>query len=107
MGNPYRNCPCTNINQTSSTGHHPAFVGNDYFCDTGSQGPAIDNLFYGDALLWDGAGCGPLNTCCTFNNPPWFYKELPEPTTDDIKMQVCRDGTDENIAIEMVDIYVR
>ncbi len=104
---PSQNCPCTNINQASSAGGPPAFVGDDYFCDTGSQRTAIDNLFYSDDPLWDGAGCGPLNTCCTFNNPPWFYKELAEPTTDDIEMQVCRNGGDENIAIEMVNIYVQ
>ncbi len=54
--------------------------------------------------LWDGAGCGPLNTCCTFNNPPWFYKELPEPTTDDIEMRVCQDhgSIDEEIAIDII-----
>ncbi len=107
VAHPSSNCPCTNINQTSRAGSPPAFVGDDYFCDTGSHDAAIDNLFYGDDPLWDGAGCGPLNTCCTFNNPPWFYKELTEPTKDDIKMRVCRNGGDENIAIEMVNIYVR
>ncbi len=57
-------------------------------------------IFHGDDPLWDGTGCGPLNTCCTFNNPPWFYKELPEPTTDDIEMRVCNDqgSTNEDIA---------
>ncbi len=39
---------------------------------------SIMKIFYNEDPLWDGAGCGPLNT---FNNPPWFYKELPEPTT--------------------------
>ncbi len=34
-------------------------------------------LFHGnDPLAVDGAGCGPLNTCCSFNNPPWFYKKV-------------------------------
>ena len=44
----------------------PAFMGNDYFCDTGSN----DNwnlIFYNDDLMCDGAGCGPLNTCCSFS----------------------------------------
>ncbi len=50
--------------------------------------------------------CG-IELLYTFNNPPWFYKELLEPTTDDVVMHVCRDGKDENIAIETVDIYVR
>ncbi len=86
----------------------PTFVENDYFCDTGSQGQAQSDRFYGDDPLWDGAGCGPLNTCCTFNNPPWFYKELPESTTDDIEMRVCVDEahTNENIAVEKIDIYM-
>ena len=96
-------CPCSNNSHTTT----PEFVGSDYFCDTAGQNSGESRIFYGDDPLWDGAGCGPMNTCCTFNNPPWFYKELPEPTTDDIEMRVCKDGGDENIAIEMVDIYVR
>ena len=38
--------------------HHaqpPSFVGNDYFCDTGSINQ-WDFVFYSDDLLWDGAG---------------------------------------------------
>ncbi len=104
---PLHYCPCTNINQASSASTPPAFVGNDYFCDTGSEGQ-VQSRFYGEDPLWDGTGCGPLNTCCTFNNPPWFYKELPEPTTDDIEMRVCTDqrSINEDIAIEKIDIYV-
>ena len=86
----------------------PEFVGNDYFCDTGSS-DFNSNIFYSDDPLWDGAGCGPQSTCCSFNNPPWFYKQLPQPTTDDIEMRVCRsDSTgDEDIGIEMFDIYIQ
>ena len=47
--------------------------------------------FLGDDPLWDGEGCEAPNTCCSFNTPPWFYKQLPQPTTDDIEMRVCRD----------------
>ena len=59
--------------------------------------------------LWDGAGCGGQSTCCSFNNPPWFYKPLPQPTTDDIEMRVCRDqdSTDEDIAIAIIEFYVQ
>ena len=41
--------------------------------------------------------------------PPWFYKQLPQPTTDAIQMRVCRneDADNEDIAIEMIEIYVR
>ena len=105
--NPTSNCPCTNTNTADQAGQPPAFVGNDYFCDTGSSGRAVRGVFYGDDPLWDGAGCGPLNTCCSFNNPPWFYKQLPQPTTSDIDMTVCKTYTDEDIAIETVEIYVQ
>ena len=101
-------CPCTNINTANRAAPPPAFVGNDYFCDTGSNNTAR-GIFYSDDPLWDGAGCGPLNTCCSLNNPPWFYRQLPQPTTDDIEMRVCRDEakSNEDIAIEMFDIYIQ
>ena len=102
---PSGNCPCINRDQASSTTGPPAFVGNDYFCDTGSSGPFDGQTFHSGDPLWDGAGCGALNDCCTFNNPPWFYKQLPQPTTDSIEMRVCRDQ-DTDIAIETVEIYV-
>jgi dynein heavy chain len=100
-------CPCSS---TSEQGRMPPeFVGNDYFCDAGNEtygGP----VFYADNPLWDGAGCGPQSTCCSFNDPPWFYKQLPLTTTDDIEMRVCRDNNpyaNEDIAIEVVEIYVQ
>ena len=101
------NCPCTKVNQASSATHPPNFVGYDYFCDTGSQNRFEYGRLYSDPL-WDGAGCGPHNTCCSLNNPPWFYKQLSQPTTDDIEMRVCRsEGIDnEDIRVEMVDIYL-
>ena len=103
---PSSNCPCTNTNQSAQARPPPATVGNDYFCDTGSA----RLTFYGDDPMWDGAGCGPLNTCCSFNTPPWFYKQLPQPTTDDIEMRVCRSGDpidDEDVAIEIIEMFTR
>ena len=101
-------CPCININFPSSTSQPPSFVGNDYFCDTGSQSRWV-YIFYPDDPLWDGAGCGPANTCCSLNNPPWFLKQLPSSTTDDIEMRICRDqpASDEGTPIEIIRLYVR
>ena len=102
-------CPCINTNLSAQATPPPAFVGNDYFCDTGSEGNT-QKIFYADDPLWDGAGCGPLNTCCSFNTPPWFYKQLSQPTADDIEMRVCTSGDpigNEDVAIEIVEIYVQ
>ena len=55
----------------------PSFVGMDYFCDTGiRRSMLLHSTFLADDPLWDGAGCAPNSTCCSFNNPPWFHKQL-------------------------------
>ena len=100
-------CPCTNRNVASSATPPPYFVGNDYFCDTGSTEQAT-HIFYSGDPLWDGAGCGPLNDCCAFNNPPWFLRRLPFPTADDIEMRLCRSMADfEDTPVEIIEIYVQ
>ncbi len=100
-------CPCTKT-YTSYTGVVPPFVGNDYFCDTGSRYTVV-NQYYSEDPLWDGDGCGGTSTCCQFNNPPWFCKQLPQPTTDDIELRLCADEglTGEDTAIEQVEIFVQ
>ncbi len=86
------NCPCTNIHGTNGATPPPSFVANNYFCDTSSSS-AVVVTFYSSNPLWDGARCSLLSTYCGFNTPPWFYRKLPQPTTDDIEMRVCRDHT--------------
>ncbi len=100
-------CPCTKTN-APYTGVVPPFIDNDYFCDTGSRYTRTDQ-FYSNDPLWDGAGCGGSSTCCQFNNPPWFCKQLPQPTTDDIELRLCADESrnSEDIAIEIAEIYVQ
>ena len=79
---------------------------NDYSCESAnkefSSVPEQFSQFHTEPL-WDGTGC----SCC--NNCPWFYKQLPQPTTDDIEMRACRDeeASNEDIAIEMIEIYVQ
>ena len=106
-GGLYAVCPCTNIHN-SVTIPIPPYVGSDYFCDTASE-TANQNKFYPNDPLWDGQGCGRLNTCCTFNNPPLFMKELPSSTSDDIEMRLCSDEarSNEDINFESVGLYVQ
>ena len=105
--NPLSICPCNNIHN-HLTIPIPPYVGSDYFCDTASD-TTFQNKFYPNDPLWDGQGCGRLNTCCSFNNPPWFMKELPSSTSDDIEMRLCANQarTDEDINFETVELYVQ
>ena len=59
--------------------------------------------------LWDGEGCGDTSTCCEFNSPPWFCRDLPESTTDDIELRLCSDQdiSNEDTGIEIVNIYTQ
>jgi hypothetical protein len=98
-------CPCFPTGSAV-----PSFVGNDYFCDAGIEGPLPDLPLFVNDPLWDGAGCDtPGNTCCSFNSPPWFQRQLSQPVTDDIEMRVCRDQerADEDVAIEIIELYVQ
>ena len=100
-------CPCTQPD-LPYTGTVPPFIGQDYFCETGSR-DRYQIIFYPDDPLWDGQGCGGNSTCCSFNNPPWFCKQLPQPTTDDIELRLCADQeiVNEDTPLEIVEIYIK
>ena len=100
-------CPCTHP-EIPYTLAVPPFIGQDYFCDTGSRDD-WQTIFYDRDPLWDGQGCGGTSTCCSFNNPPWFCKQLPQPTTDDIELRLCSDEvtTNEDTPLEIVEIYIK
>ena len=65
-------------------GTAPSFVGNDYFCDRLMASP-------------------PGVTA------PWFCRQLPQTTTDDIEVRICGDeGTDnEDTPVEIIELYIR
>ena len=72
-------CPCSSIMNQVASSPPPSFIGDDYFCETGVPPNETyrHGAVYGDDPLWDGQGCGPTSACeCTFNNPPWFCKQL-------------------------------
>ena len=99
-------CPCV----TGSTDRIPSFVGQNYFCESGITQWDGRYIFYpnGDPL-WDGQGCGPTSSCCTFNSPPWFNVQLSSPTSDDIEVRICGDGgvANEDTPIQLIELYVK
>lgn len=102
--NPSNNCPCTRTDDTDA--RTPTFIGDDYFCDTVA---GYSNTIQTDNPLWDGAGCGSISTCCEFNNPPWFCKTLPQPTTDNIEVRICgynNPYTSGGTPVELLELYV-
>ena len=101
---PHSSCSCSSSNNWP---YSTSFVGNDYFCDTGSHASSDSNTIFASDPLWDGAGCGPSSTCCTFNNPPWFCKTLPQPTTDDLEVRICDSLARRDTPIQLMEIFVQ
>ncbi len=92
----------------------PPFIGNDYFCESGTA--SISKVYEGytffpDDPLWDGQGCPAGNDCCSFSNPPWFTKQLDNPTTDDIEVRLCLYESiiisGEDVPVELIELYIK
>ena len=104
---PFELCPCTRSDMDWPF-EVPSFIEQKYFCATGNPEPTFSYTdIYPDDPLWDGRGCGLNNTCCEFNNPPWFCTSLPQPTTDSLEVRICldQDSNDEDIIVTFIDIY--
>lgn len=99
-------CPCTTDN--NYIGVVPPFIGNNYFCDTGSRTRSA-YVYYLDDPLWDGAGCGSTSTCCEWQTPPWFCRSLPKPARDNLELRVCTDSAsyDELLLLDTIEFYIQ
>ena len=103
---PNSGCPC----DTAAHSVVPSFVGNDYFCESGVHSEwNFGFVLYSNDVLWDGQDCTSTSTCCQLNNPPWFTKNLPNATTDDIELRICTSSTParDDVPIELVELYVQ
>ena len=100
------NCPCIMNGRAT-----PLFVSEDHFCEVGAQ---INNMtFLDDNPLWDGQGCARSSSCCEFNSPPWFCKQLDQTTTEDIEIRIMSSAVDnyhledEDVPINLIEIYIQ
>ena len=92
----------------------PPFVREDYFCESGYVYPryfsqALPYTFHSNDTLWDGRDCHSTSTCCSLHNPPYFTKTLNQTTTDDLELRMCLNAPAnyDNIAVELVELYVK
>ena len=101
-------CPCdTHINDNRVP---VQFVGDNFFCESGFHSPwSYQFILFPDDVLWDGQNCTSTSTCCQFNNPPWFTKNLTSATTDDIELRICTyyEPEVDNVPLELIELYVQ
>ena len=99
-----KNCPCADSKLST-----PSFVGQDYFCEYGYV-QSMDDMdkFYLNDPLWDGKSCSSNHACCSLNDPPYFEKELPSPTSDDIEARICGRSTYKpHTVVKFMELYVQ
>lgn len=98
-------CPCS----TGSTTTPFDFIGQDYFCESGTNMQIVPGTtIFDQDLLWDGQMCTNTEVqCCS--GLPWFYRSLGTTITEDISFRLCSDqgGTDEEVGFTLVEIYVQ
>ena len=95
------NCPCATIPGPSPQ----AFVGNDYYCESGDVGTLdVVSYYLSDPLC----GCGKGNGCCAQIGMPWFYRKLQRKTAEDFEIHNCKGSpsSDEDIAVEKMELFV-
>ena len=68
----------------------------------------IQIQFYPDDIVWEAEDCICTSVCCQLNNPPWFIKNLPVVTTDDIELWLCTIGEPVfDDVLELIKLYVQ
>ena len=102
---PGSNCPCSPFSGSVP----PSFVHDHYYCESGTT----DNVRRSGVLtadpVWDGEGCSSGNNCCSEPSLPWFYRQIPKATSEDIETRICRNEyiTNEDILIRDLQLYVQ
>ena len=101
---PNNNCPCTVISGPDP----PPFVGENYFCSSGSPNSFAHDHLYADTPLWQGTECTDYrDNCCTNVGLPWFYREFGTYQHDNIEVRICYNQgySDEAILIDQLKLY--
>ena len=97
------NCPCAKYPGPAP----PSFVEDHYYCEAGNTGRhEYEHVLYDDPL-WDGAGCGAGNSCCSQPGMPWFCRTLSQEVEEDIEVRICADESNEDLYLELLAIYIQ
>ena len=97
------NCRCA----ARPAAEPPVYVGDHHYCDTATYyDPKRE--WYTNNTLWDGKNCYPGSKCCDNERLPWFWRILPQETTDDVEVRWCSyNSINDRVGTELLEIYIR
>ena len=99
-------CPCSLHGGTPA----PSFVRDYYYCESGTTFNGFKfETFFTDDPLWDGKGCSTSNSCCAQPSLPWFYRQIPLTSNDNLEARICYDQpfADEAVLVKEIQLYVQ
>ena len=83
-----------------------AFVGNSYFCESGTTGSLKTSGIYPTDPVWDSQGCVSGSACCD-RGGPWFTATLIGEVRGDIEVRVCHTNYDiYDIGLDQLEIFI-
>ena len=99
------NCPCS----VRHGALPPSFVRDNYYCESGTNGRLRHASYFTSDPLWDGRGCSSRDNCCTQPNLPWFYRQIPLTSREDLEARICYDQAfaDEAVLVKEIQLYVQ
>ena len=99
------NCPCS----VGSGALPPPFVRDNYYFESGTTGGVQHARYFISNPLWDGYGCSSKDNCCTHPNLPWFYRQIPLTSRENLEARICYDQgfADESVPVKEIQLYVQ
>ena len=99
------NCPCAAHPRAKPL--TPDYVGDHFYCDTATYyTPKVE--WYTNNTLWDGKDCYPGSKCCDNERLPWFWRTLPQETSDDVEVRWCTSNNvgNDKVSTELLEVFV-
>ena len=99
-------CPC-NKDYSGGKNVSSSFIGNHYYCESGLNTlTKYAEILQVSDILWDGVNCNSLEDPCCNSTMPWFYRVLDNMTQDGIELRVCGNEEDDDIPLDIIELYV-
>ena len=96
-------CPCNK----GATHKPPTFVGDDYFCESGSPDVPTSTKILQDDLLWDGSQLQHAEAKCKKSLMPAFKRSISPPTSDQLELRLCKIKQKAEAYLESFSIFIR
>ena len=100
-------CPC-NVGAPEGA-KQPSYVGNNYYCESGTSTSPGKTDFFPKDPLWDGKEFNNLEVPCRKDMMPYFKRTYDSAITDDINVKLCRTfgATNRDVYLEGYGVFVK